>query len=160
MPQTAVISGLIAIASGVPVLTTQPTNSTPWWLALIISGMGAAGTAFGSLLSYLGRRRRDKMIQATTAANFLAAQQAAQYARLSKEIGRLDMICQTQQEQIDGRTAKYYEERYLKYECFAKLQKLQMEKEELELKLLNCGSYINELELKLRSKNAGTHNAD
>jgi hypothetical protein len=138
MPQTAFVSGVAAMATGVPVLTTQPSGSAPWWIALLISGMGAAGTAFGSMLGYLSRRRRDKMDET-----------AQQFARLNAEIRRLDDTCARQQEEIDGKRDRLSIERDLKHECNKKLQLLQTDNDILMEKLKNCGIYINELEFTL-----------
>jgi chromosome segregation ATPase len=143
---------MVAVSTTMPVLTSTTPQTGPWWLALIISGMGAVGTAFGALLHFISTRRKDKM----TAHDKLVADHRELSERLQREIGRLDAVCNRQQLEIDGKESRITIERRLKHECSKKLQQLQFEKDELMERLKTCGMYINELEFKLdqaRTKN-------
>jgi uncharacterized protein HemX len=154
MPQNIIlVSGAVAVSTTMPVLTTQTPNTGPWWVALLISGMGAAGTAFGAVLHFLSTRRKHKIDAQTQ----LVQDHRTLAEQLHREIGRLDAICERQQKEIDGKEGRISVERQLKHECAKKLQAMQLQKDELEQKLIECGIYINQLEFNLaqeRTKNA------
>jgi chromosome segregation ATPase len=111
--------------------------------------LGAAGTAFGALLHFATTRRKDKM----TAHDQLVADHRELSQRLQRELGRLDAICERQQEEINGKEGRIASERRLKHDCNNRLQQMQLEKDELVNRLMACGVYINELEFKLARSN-------